>query len=336
MTDPGKARATALQVAIALGAVYLIWGSTYLAIRFAIETIPPFLMAAARYLTAGTLLYAWSRFRGAPRPKLVHWRSAVILGGLLLLLGNGGVVWSEQRMSSGLTALMICTEPLWIVLFVWLRDRSRPAGRVFLGMFLGLAGLVMLVWPAFRGSAAGGVDLLGAAAVLVASAGWAWGSLYGQRAELPSSPLQGTAMQMLCGGGLLLLASALTREPARFALAAVSAKSLVSLAYLVVFGALIAFTAYVWLLRVASPVLVSTYAYVNPVVAVFLGWALAAEPITRGTLVAAAVIVAGVVLISSAHGKKEDETAKPAAAEPEPAVREMVEEEEGAEVCASV
>jgi drug/metabolite transporter (DMT)-like permease len=338
MTDSkGAFRAPALQVAIALGAVYLIWGSTYLAIRFAIETIPPFLMAAVRYLTAGALLYGWARLRGASRPRWIHWRSAVLLGGLLLLLGNGGVVWSEQRLTSGMAALLICTEPLWIVLFVWTRDRVRPAGRALLGMLFGLAGLVMLVRPSSTGSAAGAVDLLGVAAVLVASAAWAWGSLHGQRAKLPSSPLLGTAMQMLCGGGLLLLASALTGEPARFHLAAVSAKSLLSLGYLVVFGALIAFTAYVWLLRVAPPVLVSTYAYVNPLVAVFLGWAVASEPITRGTLVAAAVILAGVALISTAPargtGKGADEEERPAR-EPE---SERVEVErtdvEEAEVC---
>jgi drug/metabolite transporter (DMT)-like permease len=298
MTDSkGALRAPMLQVAIALGAVYLIWGSTYLAIRFAIETIPPFLMASLRYLVAGGMLYAWSRLRGAPRPALVHWRPAVILGGLMLLLGNGGVVWAEQRVSSGLAALLVSTEPLWIVLFVWMRDHGRPAGRVFAGLLLGFIGLVLLVRP---GSATGGIDPLGVAAVLVASVGWAWGSLYGQRAKLPTSPLLGTAMQMLGGGGLLLLASALTGEPARFHLAAVSMKSALSLGYLVIFGALIAFTAYVWLLRVAPPVLVSTYAYVNPLVAVFLGWALAGEPITRGTLIAAAVILAGVALISSA------------------------------------
>ncbi|HEY4588420.1 MAG TPA: EamA family transporter, partial [Thermoanaerobaculia bacterium] len=148
MTDSrGTLRASALQVAAALGAVYLIWGSTYLAIRFAIETIPPFLMAAARYLTAGAMLYAWSRLRGAPRPRLIHWRPAVMLGGLLLLLGNGGVVWAEQRVSSGLAALLVSTEPLWIVLFVWMRDHGRPAGRVLLGLLLGFTGLVLLVRP---------------------------------------------------------------------------------------------------------------------------------------------------------------------------------------------
>lgn len=332
MTDAkGTLRASMLQVAAALGAVYLIWGSTYLAIRFAIETIPPFLMAAARYLTAGAMLYAWSRLRGAPRPRLLHWRSAVILGGLLLLLGNGGVVWAEQRMSSGLAALLISTEPLWIVLFVWMRDHGRPPGRVLLGLLLGFTGLVLLVRP----SSTGGIDPLGAAAVMVASVSWAWGSLHGQRAKLPSSPLLGTAMQMLGGGGLLLLASALTGEPARFHLAAVSARSLLSLAYLVAFGALIAFTAYVWLLKAASPVLVSTYAYVNPLVAVFLGWAVAGEPITRGTLTAAAVILAGVALISSAQGRGAGKRAaeRRPAREPEPV--ELAAEEIEAEVCAT-
>jgi drug/metabolite transporter (DMT)-like permease len=321
-------RASVLRVAVALGAVYLIWGSTYLAIRFAIETIPPFLMAGARYLTAGALLYGWSRLRGAPRPSLVHWRSAGIIGALLLLLGNGGVVWSEQRVSSGLVALLVSTEPLWIVLLVWFRDRGqRPGGRVIAGLLLGCAGLVLLVRP---GSSSGGLDPLGVVAVLIASLSWAWGSVYSQRAKLPSSPLLSTAMQMLAGGALLLLAATLTGEPAHFALAQVSTRSLLSLAYLVVFGAIIAFTAYVWLLRAAPPVLVSTYAYVNPVVAVLLGWALAGEPLARGTLVAAAVILTGVALISSAQGKKGEpaETERPAR-EPEPAVAEE------AEVCAS-
>jgi drug/metabolite transporter (DMT)-like permease len=319
-----------LQVAAALGAVYLIWGSTYLAIRFAIETIPPFLMASARYLIAGAMLYAWSRLRGAPRPRLAHWRPAVVLGGLLLLLGNGGVVWAEQRVSSGLVALLVSTEPLWIVLFVWMRDHGRPGAQVLLGLLLGFTGLVLLVRPGSMGSA-GGLYPLGVAAVLVASVSWAWGSLYSQRAKLPPSPLLGTSMQMLGGGGLLLLASALTGEPSRFHLAAVSMRSALSLGYLVIFGALIAFTAYVWLLRVASPVLVSTYAYVNPLVAVFLGWAVAGEPITRGTLIAAAVILAGVALITSGQGKSEKKE-KPAR-EPEPAVMEA--EELEAEVCAT-
>lgn len=299
-TDTGTLRASVLKVALALGTVYLVWGSTYLAIRFAIETIPPFLMAACRYLTAGALLYGWARWRGAPRPSLLHWRSAVLVGAFLLLGGNGGVVWAEQRVDSGLAALLISTEPLWIVLFFWLRSgRQRLDRRVLAGLMLGFTGVMLLVRPGSSGS----VDLMGAAALVLASLCWAWGSLYGQRAPLPDSPLASTGMQMLGGGALLLIASFLTGEPARFALAEVSQRSMLAVAYLVVFGAIVAFTAYVWLLRVAPPVLVSTYAYVNPVVAVFLGWAFAGEPLTKGTLMAAAVILGGVVLITTSQGK---------------------------------
>ena len=325
-TMTGTLRASLLKVALALGAVYIIWGSTYLAIRFAIETIPPFLMAATRFLTAGAILYGWARLRGAPRPSLVQWRSAVLIGAALLLFGNGGVVWAEQRVDSGLAALLISTEPLWIVLLVWLQSgRQRQSPRVIGGLILGFLGLVMLVRP----GTGNGVDPLGAVVLVLASLSWAWGSLYGQRAPLPSSPLATTGMQMLGGGALLLLASLVTGEPARFVLSAVSLQSLLSVGYLVIFGSLVGFTSYVWLMRVAPPVLVSTYAYVNPVVAVFLGWAFAGEPLTAGTLGAAAVIIAGVALISSsqARGAAKEE-------EPEPASSfEPVEME--AEVCVS-
>lgn len=298
----GARQASMLHIAIALGAVYVIWGSTYLAIRFAIETIPPFLMAATRYLTAGTLIYGWSRLRGAPRPTLIQWRSALILGASLLLVGNGGVVWAEQHVDSGLAALLISTEPLWIVILVWLRTgRKRPDWRVIAGLFLGFVGLMLLVRPG-----SGSVNALGAGALVLASLSWAWGSIYGQRAPVPSSPLTTTGMQMLSGGVWLLLASTLTGEPSRFAPSAVTAKSLLALGYLIVFGAIVAFTAYVWLLRVAPPVLVSTYAYVNPVVAVLLGWFFAGEPLTLKTLAAAAVILTGVALISLAQSRRSD------------------------------
>ena len=329
-SQTGALKAPVLHVALALGAVYLIWGSTYLAILFAIETIPPFLMAGARYLTAGAILYAWARAQGAPRPSLLHWRSAAIIGAFLLLVGNGGVVWAEQRIDSGLAALLISTEPLWIVLLVWLHSgRKRPNPKVVAGLVLGFVGLLMLVKPS--GSAS--IDLLAAAVVILASVSWAWGSLYGQRAPLPSSPLATTGMQMLAGGAFLMIASIATGEPARFVLSEVSMRSWLSLGYLIVFGAIVAFTAYVWLLRVAPPVLVSTYAYVNPVVAVFLGWALAGEPLTAGTLWAAAVILTGVALITSSQGKgKEAGEEKPAREEPEPAFEDL---EAEAEVSAS-
>jgi drug/metabolite transporter (DMT)-like permease len=321
-----------IHIAVALGAVYVIWGSTYLAIRFAIETIPPFLMAGTRYLTAGTLLYGWSRLRGARRPTLIQWRSALIIGAFLLLVGNGGVVWAEQHVDSGLAALLISTEPLWIVILVWLRTgRKRPDWRVVAGLVLGFVGLMLLVRP---GSSS--VNALGAGVLVLASLSWAWGSIYGQRAPLPSSPLTTTGMQMLSGGALLLLTSGLTGEPSRFAVATVSAKSLLALGYLIVFGAIVAFTAYVWLLRVAPPVLVSTYAYVNPVVAVLLGWVFAGEPLTGRTLVAAAVILTGVALISLAQSRRsgrerEQERDQLAGAAPKPAKEPMAVE---AEVCA--
>lgn len=328
-----KVRASMLQVAIALAAVYLIWGSTYLAIRFAIETLPPFLMASARFLVAGGLLYGWARWKGAPRPSFVHWRSAALIGMFLLLGGNGGVVWAEQRVESGLAALLVAIEPLWIVLLVWLRPGgNRPTMRVVGGLLMGFAGLVLLVKPS---PATGGVDLLGAAVIVLAAMSWAWGSLYGQRAKLPESPLLTTGMQMLCGGGLLFLASLVAGEPAGFDPAAVSLRSVLALGYLLVFGSLVAFTAYVWLLRVTSPVLVSTYAYVNPVVAVLLGWVLADEPLTAGTLVAAAVILSGVALISSSQAKSM-KGEEPAAAEEEASSWEApLEEEMVAEACAS-
>jgi drug/metabolite transporter (DMT)-like permease len=285
------------QVAIALATVYVLWGSTYLAMRLAIATIPPFTMAAARHFTAGALLYTFARLRGAPRPQAAHWRSAAIIGALLLLLGNGGVVWAEQRVSSGMAALLICSEPMWIVLFAWLRrDGRRPSPLVAAGLLVGMAGLALLVRPGLGG----GVDRLGVAAVLIASISWAAGSLYVQRATLPSSPLLATSMQMLCGGLLLFATGALAGEPAHFALSRVSAGSALAVLYLIVFGSLIGYTAYTWLLRSASPVLVSTYAYVNPVVAVFLGWALVSEPVTPGMLLGAAVILGGVALITTA------------------------------------
>jgi drug/metabolite transporter (DMT)-like permease len=292
----GGVQASRLRIAFALALVYVLWGGTYLGMRLAIATIPPFLMAGTRYLCAGAILYAFARLRGAAPPRPVHWRSAAIVGLLLLAIGNGGVVWSEQRVSSGMAALLICSEPMWIVIFAWLRRNGRrPGPGVVAGLLLGFAGLALLVRPA---GGAGTVDRLAAAALLAASVSWAGGSIYVQRAVLPRSPLLTTAMQMLCGGGMLLATGLLSGEPARLHLAGISASSALAMLYLVVCGSLIGFTAYTWLLRAASPVLVSTYAYVNPVVAVLLGWALVHEPVTGATLAGAVVILSGVALIT--------------------------------------
>jgi drug/metabolite transporter (DMT)-like permease len=288
-------------IATALGSVYLIWGSTYLAIRFAIESLPGFLMAATRFLAAGVPLYLWARWRGAPRPTLGQWGWAAAVGGLLLLAGNGGVVWAEQRVPSGLTALLVATVPLWVVVLESLTSGGRrPTAQVWFGVGLGLAGLGLLVGPgALAGR--GAVDPLGALVLLGASLAWSWGSLLSRRGGLPGSALLATAMQMLAGGVLLALTGTLAGEWSALEPAAVTARSWAALAYLSLAGSIVAFTAYVWLLQVASPTVVSTYAFVNPVVAVLLGWALAGEPLTARIALAAAVIVAGVVVITTAR-----------------------------------
>jgi drug/metabolite transporter (DMT)-like permease len=278
-------------------AVYIIWGSTYLAIRFSIETLPPFLMGGSRFLLAGGLLFAWARWRGAAIPALAHWRTAAIIGGLLLLGGNGGVVWAEQRVDSGLTALLITSEPIWIVVLNWLGPRGhRPNIGVILGLLLGLAGIGLLLGP---GNIAGGsrIDLIGAGVLFLATLSWAAGSLYSSRAHMPESAVMATAMQMLCGGALLLLLGLSTGEWHRLNLLNVSVRSALSVLYLILFGSIVAFSAYYYLLRNATPTRASTYAFVNPVVAVFLGWAFAGERITSQTLLATVVIVVGVMLI---------------------------------------
>lgn len=289
------------QLVLAFAAVYIIWGSTYLAIRFAIATIPPLLMAGVRFLISGLILYVWSRVRGASKPERVHWRSATIVGGLLLLGGNGGVVWAEQRVPSGLTALVVAIVPVWIALMEWLRPGGRrPSWKVTAGLGLGTLGLVLLASP---GDAALGarIDLVGAAVLVFATLCWATGSIKAKHSPLPASPLLGTGMEMIMGGVLLILGGVVLGEVGDVHLAAISAKSAVAMAYLILFGSLMGFTAYIWLLRVSSPTRAATYAYVNPVVAVFLGWALAGEAITLRTILAAAVIVGGVVLITTSR-----------------------------------
>jgi drug/metabolite transporter (DMT)-like permease len=289
-----------VKVALAFAIVYLVWGSTYLAILFAIDTLPPFLMASVRFLIAGGLLYGWARLQGAARPTANQWRAAAIVGLLLLLGGNGLVVWSETRVASGVAALLVGIVPCWMVLLDWARPGGvRPAGQVVLGLVLGLAGLVWLIGP---DSLLGGgrADLLGASAVLLASFFWAAGSIYSRHASMPQSPFLSTAMQMLAASGALLLVGLTFGEASLLERAAVSRSSLLALGYLIVFGSIVGFTAYVWLLRVSTPARVSTYAYVNPVVAVFLGWALADEALTMRMLIAAAVIVSGVALITLA------------------------------------
>jgi drug/metabolite transporter (DMT)-like permease len=282
----------------AFAAVYIIWGSTYLAIKFAIETIPPYLLAGMRYLVAGTVLYSWARLRGASHPTLIQWRSAVIIGILLLVGGNATVVWAEQYVASGLAALLVATEPLWIVILNWLRPGGvRPTRSVTIGMIAGFSGVALLIGP---GALNGGsqVHVFGAIALVLAALSWAAGSIYANHARLPVSPVMASASQMVSGGVILTLMSVLAGEPSRLEWSAISLGSVLSLGYLIVFGSLIGFTAYVYLMRSTTPAKASTYAYVNPVIAVLLGWALAGEAVTGQMLLAMVIIIAAVAIIT--------------------------------------
>ncbi len=288
------------QIILAFAAVYLIWGSTYLAIRYAIETLPPLLMAGTRFLVAGGILYSWARVRGASSPTRLHWRAAFLVGGLLLLGGNGAITWAEQIVPSSVAALMVALVPMWMVLLEGVAHRTRPDWQVTLGLGIGLTGIVMLIGP---GEIAGTDQIhpLGAVLGMVASLSWAAGSLYSRRASLPKSPALATGIEMLAGGALLVTLGILLGEESLVAWQSISLGSLAALGYLIVFGSLIGFSSFVWLLRVSTPARVSTHGYVNPVVAVFLGWAIAGEPLTTSTITAATLIVIAVILITTYH-----------------------------------
>ena len=308
MVDPGRKTGdgspSTAAIVLAFAAIYLIWGSTYLAIRFAVETLPPFLMLCARFFTAGVLMYVFLRWRGVPRPSAREWAGAAVVGGLLLLGGTGAVGWAEQWIPSGLAALIVAIVPVWMVLLDWVGPaKRRPTGAVVAGLVLGLVGVAVLVGPAeLSGDAK--MQFIGSAVVVFGTLSWATGSVYGSHLPHPSSPWMSAALQMTAGGILLLVFGTLMGEWARVDPAQMSARALGALAYLVVFGSLIAFAAYVFLLRHEAPARVGSYAYVNPVVAVFLGWALAAEPVTPRTIAAAAIILTGVVLIVSHRAAK--------------------------------
>ncbi len=294
--DPPPSR---LQLTVAFASVYVIWGSTYLAIRFAIETMPPLLMAAARFLTAGAILYGWARASGAARPTGAQWRGAAVVGALLLLGGNGAVVVAEQWIPSGMAALLVAAVPLWMVLIdsVW-GDRVRPSGRVVTGLVAGFGGVALLAGSPGVG-AGGPEEYFGMLLLLAGGLAWATGSIVSRHVQRPNRPRLFVGMQMLVGGALLLPAGAVMGEFGQLDLAGVSTVSWAALVYLVLFGAIIGYSAYIWLLTAVPPALAGTYAYVNPVVAMFLGWWLASEPISSRSLVAAAIIIGSVVVITT-------------------------------------
>jgi drug/metabolite transporter (DMT)-like permease len=308
-------RSSTLSVALALGTVYIVWGSTYLAIAYVVDTLPPILAGGVRFLVAGSLLLAfilaqawWRRRRNSEarltRPRLIEWRTAAIVGTFLLLGGNGLVSVAEQRIPSSIAAVIIATVPIWMSLGDAVLLRRMPSLLTLGGLAVGLVGVVILLLPS---EGIDVIDPLGVAIVVCSALSWTAGSLYARRAPLPANQLMGSGMEQLVGGSVMLGVAVLLGEFASLEPGSVSTESLLGLLYLIVFGSLIAFTAYVWLLEHAPISTVATYAYVNPVVAVFLGLVFREEPLTPRILLAAVLIIGAVVAMVSGRPREAEE-----------------------------
>lgn len=299
MAALGRRMGLPVPVLVALAVVYVVWGSTYLGIKIALEGFPPMLLGSFRFLAAGAALYAWSARGGSTRPTAKQWGAAALAGTLMLVCGNGAVTWAEQRIDSGVAALLVASVPLWMALLarVWHGIRLRRAAVV--GLLIGFVGVAILVQPSGDGA-----SLVPSLGVLAGAFGWAAGSIYVRRAPLPVNALRGTSMQMLAAGAVFGLVGLVAGEGSRLDLAAVTWRSASALLYLSIFGSILAFSAYTWLLRNTKPSVVSTYAYVNPFVAVLLGAVLLSEPVTGGMIAAAALIIAGVALIVTPGGAR--------------------------------
>lgn len=308
--------ASQVRIAAALVALYVVWGSTYLAIRVAVETVPPLTGSAVRFLIAGSLLYALTIRSGdaaADRPGRLEWRDAAIIGGLLLAGGNGLLAIGEQTVPSGIAALIIATLPLWVAILGRAFFGVVLTRTIVVGTVIGFAGVTVLVGPVGSG---GGLDPFGVAVCLLSPVFWATGSLYSRTAHLPRRPLVGTALQMLAGSAVLFVLAVVTGDIFRLRTTEIAPESLAAVAYLILVGSLVGYTAYVWLLRVAPISLVSTYAFVNPVIAVILGSLILAEPLEPRTIVAGAVIVVAVAVIVRARRGESQRAAPEEVGEP--------------------
>ncbi len=296
---------TKVWILLAFAAIYLIWGSTYLGILYAIQSIPPFLMAGTRFFLAGVIMYGTARIQGAAKPETATWKSAAIIGGCLLLGGNGGVTVAEKWVPTGLAALLVATVPIYIALLGWITGMApRPTPVVWLGLIGGFIGVGVLVGPAFAAPANGNHLALGMSILLIGSFLWSLGSLYSRRARSAPSLFIAAGQQMICGGVLLFLAGVVIGEPHSFSLERITWLSLGAFVYLVLIGALIGYTAYFYLLRHCDPAKVATYAYVNPVVAMLLGTAFAGETVTLRTLLGAGLIIGSVAVVIMAQQMK--------------------------------
>lgn len=288
---------------LAFAAIYIIWGSTYLGIRIAIGTMPPFLMAGTRFLLAGGILFAFLKLRGAPWPTMYQWRANGLIGTLLLLGGNGGVVFAELTIPSGITALLLGMGPLFIVLTEWAwPGGTRPTAITMGALLLGFAGVAWLAAP-WENSASGGLNPVGLVAIVVACIFWAIGSIYSRHAKHGADPMLASSLQMLGGGFTLAVAALFHGDFGQFDLARISPRAWGAFAYLIGIGSLVGFSTFVWLMKHSAPARVATYAYVNPIVAVFLGWLILGEPIGPRTFVASVIIVAAVAIITTQKSK---------------------------------
>ncbi len=302
-----EVKATKTQIILGFATIYLVWSSTYLAIRFVVETIPPFMSAGIRFFIGGMMFFAWAKFRGAESPKKKHWLPAALVGMGLIVFGNGGISWAEQFVPSGLAALIVAVVPLWIVLADWIRPGgTRPSKVTSLGLALGFLGLLLLINP-LNISTGGSIDPLGALVIVFATLCWATGSVYSRYAPSPKSQTMAVGMQMTVGGAVLILISALSGEFTTFAISQVSLKSFLGFVFLTTIGSF-AFGVYIWLLKASTPAKVATYAYINPVLALVLGTVFANEPFTLWTFGCSLVIVTAVIII--VRSKKQSQAIK--------------------------
>jgi drug/metabolite transporter (DMT)-like permease len=285
-----------LKILTAFVAVYFVWGTTYLAIKYAIETIPPFMMMGMRSLLAGIVLYGWGRLRGDTNVVRNQLPSLVLIGALFFLIGHGALAWAQQTVPSGVAALLVSSEPIIIALFEPFFTREGRVGkRTLLGMLIGISGIVVLVLP--QGLNFENVNLLGSFGILLGASSWASGAIYSRVAKLPRSPLITGGLQLLFGGMLLIIMSFILGEWSDFNFSQVVVRSWLGLMYLVVFGSIITFSAYTWLLTVTSATRISTHTFINPIVAVLVGWAFGGEALTKGMLIAALLIIISVYLV---------------------------------------
>jgi len=291
-SNPAR-RSEKIKLALAFAAIYLVWGSTYLAIRYAVETIPPLVAVAIRHSIAGAILLGWAWWRGF-RPAREHWKAGFLIGALFFLIGHGSLHWAEKYVASGLAALLIATEPMFILVLAWMAGQQRISRISALGLTLGVVGVAILMGAELAGSRS---TLIGVLAVLLGSLSWAAGVVISPKVKLPTDALARTAVPLVCGAVLLWVAAVVTGELQQTHWSLISLRSIGGLVYLIVFGSIVAFTAYTWLLQRCPPALVATHTYANPVVAVLLGWLLASEPLTLRVVIASVAILGAIVLI---------------------------------------